>query len=73
MADVNILPKADKLVSRVSEISKIIESRIRSKDDDSEAWKSIQQELFSGFLFLLNSCETKNVKGYLLGMHLYVS
>lgn len=67
IADVSILQKADKLVSRISNISSLFGAKLNVTEDDSEAWKSIRKGLYKGFVLLINSCETKDMNGYLLG------
>lgn len=67
LADENTLPKSDKLVWRVSEIGRIISGMLKLREEDHDALKSIEQQLFSGFLLLLQSCQTKSLSNYLLG------
>ena len=68
IADSSTLPNSDKLVARLSQIAEIFGHKLKSHGDEHEEWKMIEQQLYSGFMMLLQSCQTKNLKNYLLGI-----
>ena len=72
LADEETLPKSDKLVNKITDIADLFKAKLHSRIEDKEEWKSIEQQLYSGFMLLLQSCQTKNMKNYLLGTQFFV-